>query len=29
MRGDDDPEGVIAVFIAMAVIIAIAWKAVS
>lgn len=29
MRGDDDPEGVIAVFIVMAVIIAIAWKTVS
>ena len=29
MRGDDDPEGVIAAFIAMAVIIAIMWKAVS
>lgn len=30
MRGDrDDPEGIIAAFIAMAVIIAIMWKAVS
>lgn len=29
MRADDDPEGIIAAFIVMAVIIAIAWKAVS
>lgn len=29
MRGDDDPERIIAVFVVMAVIIAIAWKTVS
>lgn len=29
MRADDDPEGIIAVFVVMAVIIAIAWKTVS